>query len=89
MKAQIRIMATTIHELKNWFLKGKTKGATHMIIVCSTFDWEDFPIYVMPSQDVKKEFDLQSKKEMQKIMEVYNLNKDISAQLNQFRTMEF
>ncbi len=82
-------MATTIIDLKEWVARGKRKGASHMIIVCDTFDWEDFPIYVMPGQDARKEFDNESKKPMQKVMEVYNLNKDLDSQINQHRTFEF
>jgi hypothetical protein len=82
-------MATTILDLKEWLARGKRKGASHMIIVCDTFNWEDFPVYVMPEQDARKEFNTENKKPMQKVMEIYNLNKDLEPQINQHRAMEF
>jgi len=82
-------MATTIIDLKEWVARGKRKGATHMIVVCNTHYWEDFPIYVMPGQDAKKEFDIENKNPVQKVREVYNLNKDLDSQINQHRAFEF
>lgn len=81
-------MATTINELKDWFVEGKNKGATHMIVACDTWDWIDFPIYVMPEQDVKNLYQTQVKRSDMKVMEVYNLNKDIDIQLSQHRVMD-
>lgn len=39
---------------------GKREGATHVISVCDTFEYEDYPVFVMPNEDVnevKKQFD--------------------------------
>ena len=81
-------MSTTISDLKSWLLTGKLKGATHMIVVCETFDWEDYPVYIMSNQNIKDEIDRQSKILMQRVMEVYNLNVDINAQINKHKAFE-
>jgi hypothetical protein len=48
-------MATTQKELESWFNEGVKNGATHMIIVCDTYDWTDYPAYIYPAEDVRKE----------------------------------
>lgn len=74
-------MATSLDDLRGWFEKGKLEGATHMIIVCDIFDYEDYPVYVLPKEDVRdKAFDLGTTN-MQKVMEVYDLRKDIEGQM--------
>lgn len=82
-------MGTSQAEIRGWLLAGKSKNATHMIVVCDTYDHEDYPVYVLPGQDVRKEYDSLHWKNMQKVMEVYNLSKDIEPQLAQYRAMEF
>lgn len=82
-------MGTTKEDIKEWIKRGKEQGATHMIVVCDTFDWEDYPVYVMPTEDARKKFANYNGPNMQKVMEVYNLNKDIDYQLKQHRSFEF
>ena len=82
-------MATTINRLKDWFLVGQEKEASHMIIVCNTFDWEDFPVYVMKDQNARDICKKYNTHEQSKVMEVYNINKDIESQLSKHRAMEF
>lgn len=82
-------MGTSKEEIKNWIKYGQEQGATHMIVACDTFDWEDYPVYVMPNEDVHKKYDQYNGPNMQKVMEVYNLQKDIEKQLGQYRAFEF
>lgn len=76
-------------KLRAWLLEGKAQGATHVIIVCDTFDHEDFPVYVKADQDVRKFFDEWSNKQMHKVMEVYSLKQDIESQLAEDRAFHF
>lgn len=80
---------TTTEKLSEWFDEGKAKGATHMIIVCDTYDWEDFPVFVYAPQNVRKRETTENSKEMQKIMEVYNLSLDKQMQLDQMRALNY
>jgi hypothetical protein len=73
-------MATTIEDLKAWFEEGKAKKATHMIVVCDTFDYEDFPIYVRAGEDVGVELTKRNGQNMQKVMEVYSYKKPFDQQ---------
>jgi len=43
---------TTRMDLKVWFDQGKKEGATHMIVVCDTFDFGDYPAYVGKDENV-------------------------------------
>jgi hypothetical protein len=72
-------------EIGEWFDRGKKSGATHMLVVCDTFDWEDFPVYVMPSEDAQKKYDSFHGQNMTKVMEVYAMHLPKDAQLAEFR----
>jgi hypothetical protein len=76
-------MATSISDLRQWFARGMEQGATHMIVATDTFDWDDYPVYVMKGEDVQKKVDEYRKKEMSKVMEVYCLSKPFEGQKTQ------
>lgn len=82
-------MGTTKEDIKGWIKRGQDQGATHMIVVCDTFDWEDYPVYVMPTENAHDKYSQYNGPNMQKVMEVYNLSKDINKQVNQPRAFEF
>ena len=82
-------MGTTKEDINRWIKSGQEQGATHMIVVCDTFDWEDYPVYVMPTEDVHQKFAHYNGPNMQKVMEVYNLGKDLEKQLGAHRAFEF
>lgn len=82
-------MATTIPMLVQWFNDGVDLGATHMIVVCDTFDWEDFPVYVMSTEDALEKFGELHEHNMQKVMEVYNLRLDRDDQMAEWRAFHF
>lgn len=66
-------MATSYSDVQEWVKRGKERGATHVISVCDTFDWDDYPVFVMPEDDLltkKAEYDGVN---MQKINEVIDL----------------
>ena len=74
-------MGTTREDIRSWLERAKAKGATHVIVVCDTYDHEDYPVEVMPGQDARKIFDEHNGKNMQRVMEVYSLALDIEKQL--------
>lgn len=82
-------MATSKQDLRAWFDKGVAEGFTHMIVVCDTFDHMDFPVYVLPSEDVKVVEATYAKQAMSRIMEVYNLSMDREQQLAQDRAFNY
>ena len=72
---------TTKRQISNWFDEGKEQQSEYMIIVCDEFDWEDYPVFVDKINFQVKYNELDNKN-MQKIMEVYDLQKDKEQQLN-------
>lgn len=75
-------MATSVAQLTEWFEAGKAiPENTHMIIVCDTYDWEDYPVYVTKDQDVRKVYAEHHQVNMQKVMEVYNYSLPAEPQL--------
>jgi hypothetical protein len=82
-------MATTQENIRRWFVRGVEKKATHLIVVCDTFDWDDYPVYVLQNQKVHEVENEYNGKSMQKVMEVYNLSMDIEEQLNQTRAFNY
>jgi hypothetical protein len=64
---------TTRETIAQWFKDGKRDGAVKMIIVCDTFDHEDYPVYVMPSEDLRETVKRYDGVNMQRIHEVYDL----------------
>jgi hypothetical protein len=82
-------MSTTKEDIRRWLNKGKERGATHVIVACDTWDYDDYPIFVMPDEDVKVVFEYLHNKNMQRVMEVYKLDIDWDAQLNSGRAYNF
>ena len=78
-------MAATYEEIRGWLERAKAEGATHVIIACDTFSWTDYPVFVKPEHDVKQIVAGLNGKNMQKVMEVYNLALPLDSQLNEWK----
>lgn len=76
-------------DIRQWFAEGKREGATHMIVVCDSFSYEDYPVFVKPGQDARTVAAEYDGKNMQRIMEVYNLALDLEQQLSEFRVFNY
>lgn len=83
------MMAATRADISKWFDEGVADGATHMIVVCDDFDYEDYPVYVPADVDVRKVHDKYDGINMQRVMEVYNLSMNRELQLNESRARHF
>lgn len=82
-------MATTKEDIRGWFKRGKSQKATHFIVVCDTYDHEDYPVFVSKTQDPKVRVQEYNGKEMQRVIEVYNLSLDMETQLNEHRSFNY
>lgn len=82
-------MATTKQELEQWFKRGLEQGATHMVVVCDTYDWEDYPVFVKPDEDARTIAGQYASKNMQKVMEVYDLRLDMAMQMAEPRANHY
>jgi len=82
-------MPTTRDDIRGWFKEGRRKHATHMIVVCDTFDYDDYPVYVGKKEDVRAVYARYNGPNMQRVMEVYNLSLDMEKQLTEHRSFNF
>jgi hypothetical protein len=80
---------TTREQISGWLQEAKAKGATHMLVVCDTFDHSDYPVSVMPGDDVRVKAEANNGPNMTRLMEVYNLAGDLEAQLSERRSFNF
>lgn len=82
-------MAANKDDIREWFEEGVKEKATHMIIVCDTYDYEDYPVYVYKEQDAKTEVTKRDGVNMAKVMEVYNLSYNMAEQLIKRRNFNY
>ena len=80
-------MATTVSDIAGWIKRGQDMGATHIVVVCDTFDYVDYPCFCMSKEEALEKY--HNPGEMQRVMEVYNLGGDIQEQLQMRRAFEF
>lgn len=79
------VMAATQEDISNWFDRGVSNNATHMIIVCDTYDYDDYPVYVAIGEDPREVAKRYDGTNMQRLMEVYSLKMPKESQLNSAR----
>lgn len=77
-------MATTPTQIRSWLERGQEQEATHVIIVVSTWDCEDYPVYIAKDEDVEERLD-DIRHGQNRAIEVYNLSDAFEPQLNQHR----
>jgi len=66
-------MQTTREDRDRWIATGRERGATHIIVACDTFEYDDYPVYVMPGEDLEEKKAKYNGVNMQMIMEVIDL----------------
>lgn len=71
----------TLGERREWFAEGVLRGATHLIVVCDTFSYEDYMVFVMPDEDVYKVVAKYQGMNMQRVDEIFHLGSDREAQM--------
>jgi len=74
---------TTQTDISRWFDRGIEQSARHMIVVCDTFDHEDYPVYTKTDDECIAKVNAPG--EMQRVMEVYDLRESKAAQLSERR----
>jgi len=78
-------MAANEDQIRAWVNRGIKTGATHVIIVCDHWDYDDFPVYVDKGESVQERVAYYNGNNMCSVMEIYNLSMDIEEQMNEFR----
>ena len=78
-------MSATKNDIRSWFQVGKANGATHMIVVTDTFNFENHPVYVNEGESVEEKEKECERESMQRVEEVYSLSLDMESQLSEDR----
>ena len=76
---------TTRDDITRWFNDAKSNGATHLLIVCDTFEYSNYPVEVLPSQSANAVYRQLNGTNMRKVEEVYDLSLSLTQQLNEVR----
>lgn len=82
-------MSSTIQDIERWFKEGLRQHATHVVVVCDTFEYDEYPVYVIPGQDVHRIVAEKNAASMQRVMEVYKMSMDMDVQLKQHRSFNY
>jgi hypothetical protein len=77
-------MGTSKEDIRAWLERGKGV-ASHLIVVCDTFSYEDYPSWVYPDQSVLEQITKYQNAGMQRVMEVYSYELPLEEQLNENR----
>lgn len=73
-------------DISRWFDEGVHRRATHLIVVCDTFDMEDYPIYCTSDADCITSYRFYETANLQKVVEVYDLRMDKISQIQKDKT---
>ncbi len=60
-----------------------------MLVVCDNFSYEDYPVYVSKSKQVRKVYAKYEERNMQQVMEVYSYRHNLENQLNEYMAFHF
>lgn len=81
-------MAANREDLSRWFDKGILEGKGFMIVVCDTFNHEDYPVYCK-AENFDKIYQSYNGVNMQTVMEVYDLSLSKDSQMGEHRAFHF
>ena len=83
---------TSKEEIREWLLKGKELGASHVLIIMDGWDLmnvEDYPLYILPGDNLKEILNRYpvERGSIERLLECYDLRKDVEEQLSEVRSM--
>ena len=71
-------MAASALEISKWFAEGVQKGSRYMVVVCDTFDHDDYPVFCATADEARRK--AAKPGQMQRVMEVYDLAESWASQ---------
>jgi hypothetical protein len=84
-------MTATRKDIKEWVDEAQKKGARYLIVAVDTWDYDNYPVYVMPGEDIRKKYSHYQGRDMQRVDEVYSFTglHSVESQLKEHRAMHF
>lgn len=68
-----------------WFENGLNQDATHLLVVCDQFSYEDFPDYVYSGEQTQDKINYWNAQELFQVREVYDLHFYMDTQIHEYR----
>lgn len=81
-------MIASYSYIRDMIYKGQGRNYSHCIVACDQFSFDYYPIYVEQGEDPQVLINRTNQLNMQKVIEVYNYNKDLDEQLRRVRCWE-
>ena len=78
-------MAVAKNRVQLWFKEGQSKNAHHMLIMRDTYEYEDYPVYVLKNEDTKKKIRELRENDNQVVQAIFDLSLDMDSQLEERR----
>lgn len=66
-------------DIARWRRVAIANKATHILVMCDTFSYEDYPVYVMPGQDPNEVRNRLSGQNMQQLHETIAINSGVGV----------
>ena len=85
-------MTATRQDIERWIKEAQQQKATHLVVVVDRYDHENYPVYVLPGEDVKKKCESYLRGEnMQGVDEIYSFTGkySVASQLAEHRARHF
>lgn len=80
----MKLMAASRQEISKWFDEMKSLGHEYLLVVCDTFDHEDYPVGVS-KRAIRTVVDEYNKQPLQRVIECYDLSMDKDTQMSEYR----
>lgn len=81
-------MSVSKEWIRNRLYSGKKNGYSHMVVICDSWDYTDFVIFIKEEENIDDKLkDYVGLNTLYRIMEIYNYSIDLEYQLNEYRTM--
>jgi protoheme ferro-lyase len=77
---------TSIQDIVEWLEEGKEDRHRWLLVVCDSFSHENYPVYADTAKEFYEQYDKYDGKNMQRIMESYDISADWKPQLAQVRS---
>lgn len=74
-------MAATHNDIRRWIAEAQEQGARYLIVAVDMWDYENYPIFCEDEVECWKQYESHNGKNMQRVDEVYDLNRNIEDQL--------
>lgn len=78
-------MATSREKIEGWLNEMYSLDFSHMIVATDTFDYSDYPVYILKGADVRDKLKELERQSMTKIMEVYSNKYTFEDQMKEHR----